>query len=162
MRSTQNVEDRFWEKVARSDGCWEWLGPKTRGYGTFHVLRDGVRRTVKAHRFAYELVKEQIPAGLEILHSCDNRGCVNPSHLSVGTRSDNMRDMVAKGRGNFAGRALLTHCVHGHEFTPDNIYWTKQGHRKCRECLLAGQRAAHLRKNPGITPRGPRIRNPTP
>lgn len=77
------------------------------GYGQIHL--NG--KTVYAHRVAYELAKGSIPEGMFILHSCDNRKCVNPDHLSVGTFDDNMADMVDKERqahGVKNGRAKLT------------------------------------------------------
>lgn len=85
---------RFWAKVdIRSDDeCWPWKGClSTQGYG-----RAGKREY--AHRLAYVLAHGAIPDGLEIMHSCDNRQCVNPHHLSVGTRRDNMVDAARKGR----------------------------------------------------------------
>src|SRR5258708_9493686 len=86
---------RFSEKVSVSDGCWEWTGYKaSNGYGRFMLRGDAVR----AHRACYEIYVGPIPEGMHVLHRCDNRGCVNPSHLFLGTHTDNMRDMEAKGR----------------------------------------------------------------
>jgi hypothetical protein len=99
-------EERFWEKVVRGDGCWEWLAKKNnKGYGMFGGRKvDGF---VLAHRVAYELTHGAIPKGRFVLHRCDNRGCVNPEHLFVGDYIDNVRDMHAKGRG----RAKITYAV---------------------------------------------------
>lgn len=90
------VYDRWLAKVEKTDDCWIWNGAaKETGYG---VLNDGTGRTIRAHRFAYEYFVGPIPNGLDVRHSCHNRRCVNPEHLSVGTRRDNMRDMVEAGR----------------------------------------------------------------
>jgi hypothetical protein len=95
---------RFWRSVgSRVAGeCWEWRGEASRnGYGRFILSRaGGKRRGTTAHRVAYMLAKGNIPAGRYVLHSCDNRLCVNPDHLSIGTHQDNMDDMHAKGRGS--------------------------------------------------------------
>jgi DNA-binding Xre family transcriptional regulator len=98
--STQKVdEQRFWSKVDRSGDCWLWTGARRPlGYGALKV--DG--HVLHAHRVAYELVYGEIPAELVVLHTCDNPPCVNPAHLRLGTRSDNTRDMYAKGR--YGGR----------------------------------------------------------
>lgn len=92
---------RFEEKFIPepNSGCWLWVAAITAsGYGNFKI--DGGFKG--AHRVSYELYKGTIPDGLQVLHRCDNRCCVNPDHLFVGTQSDNMYDKVAKGRDNHA------------------------------------------------------------
>lgn len=80
-------------------GCWLWKGQRHYlGYGSFSKSAGKARQHVTAHRWAYEIHKGPIPEGLFVMHSCDNRICVNPAHLSVGTHLDNMRDMQNKGR----------------------------------------------------------------
>jgi hypothetical protein len=96
---------RFWLHVNTADDCWLWNdGRRPDAYGSFH-RDDG--KMVGAHRFSYELANGPIPAGLHVLHSCDNPPCVNPAHLSVGTRLDNMRDMIRKGRARPRGRRYI-------------------------------------------------------
>jgi hypothetical protein len=76
-------------------GCWVWMGKVDRhGYG--RIFRDG--KEGFAHRFSWRQHRGEIPAGLGVLHRCDVTGCVNPDHLFLGTHTDNMRDMFAKGR----------------------------------------------------------------
>ena len=90
-------EERFWSYVSRSpekDGCWLWTGQVIRGYGSIKYLR----RPAGAHRVAWLLVKGEIPDGLFVCHDCDQRICVRPDHLFLGTTLDNMQDMVRKGR----------------------------------------------------------------
>ena len=77
-------------------GCWEFTGPRANyGYGKVGFA-DGMRA---AHRISWEHHNGPIPVGMLVLHRCDNPPCVNPEHLWIGTQADNMRDMVAKGRG---------------------------------------------------------------
>lgn len=92
------IEIRFWSKVENSSGadCWQWLGAaQPDGYGT--VWRKGGKR-VPAHRFSYALQHGPIPEGMIVCHRCDNKGCVNPSHLFLGTHKLNTDDMMSKGR----------------------------------------------------------------
>lgn len=92
----REIEARFWPKVAKGEGCWEWRAGKfPSGYGAF-CFRG--RKAARAHRVAWILTNGEIPAGLLVLHRCDNRACVRPDHLFLGTNDDNMRDMVEKGR----------------------------------------------------------------
>lgn len=102
------LEARFWRKVDRSagpDGCWPWTRGRTRGsYGRFSI-RHGEQEY--AHRVAWQLAHGPIPAGQQVLHSCDVRFragdvsyrlCCNERHLHLGTQAENLAEMVAKGR----------------------------------------------------------------
>ena len=89
------MEQRFWEKVLKTESCWIWVGCKQSGYGFIFGVGG-------AHRAAWKLLRGEIPDGMEVLHNCpggDNPACVNPAHLWLGTHADNMRDMKEKGRG---------------------------------------------------------------
>lgn len=81
---------------APDDGCWVWRRTRNnQGYGTFTIRG----KTFYAHRKAWEHAnRREIPVGMHVCHRCDNPACINPSHLFLGTRSDNMRDCVRKGR----------------------------------------------------------------
>ena len=90
-------EKRFWSRVIKTDGCWEWSGYTDKyGYGKITINN----KSVMAHRFSWELHNGPIPPGLFIIHSCDRCGCVNPEHLRPGTAKDNAGDMVSRNRNH--------------------------------------------------------------
>jgi len=91
------MADRFWGKTEKTETCWLWTDPLTaNGYGHFTPKR-GI--SMQAHRVAWELANGiPVPDGLWVLHHCDIRHCVNPAHLYAGTRADNVRDAVERGR----------------------------------------------------------------
>ena len=95
------IAKRFWAKVEKSDGCWLWSAARltANGYGISSIRG----RSVVAHRIAWELATgEAPPADLDVCHKCDVRNCVRPDHLFLGTRRENVQDMIEKGRGRWA------------------------------------------------------------
>lgn len=87
---------RFWSRIKKGPGCWEWQGSRTAaGYGQLQV-RKIHQQPLYAHRVAWELEHGPIPRGLHVLHKCDNPPCVR--HLFLGTAIDNAMDRVRKGR----------------------------------------------------------------
>ncbi len=114
--------------------CWEYTRGKNKaGYSVFYLKKN---KPIYGHRMSYSLFNENIDDGLVVMHSCDNRSCVNPLHLSQGTYKDNLQDMSLKGR-NFQSKK--THCRNGHEYTPENTFYFKtnkslQPWRRCLKC----------------------------
>ncbi len=96
-RRKETLKSRFEKYVIPepNTGCWLWTGFSGHcGYGRINIAR----KSKLAHRVSYELYKQKIPDGLCALHKCDTPACVNPNHIFIGTKADNIADMVKKGR----------------------------------------------------------------
>lgn len=141
---------KFWKNVQQSEGgCWVWMG--NRHYAGYGRLNWG-GKTSFAHRVAYIELVGDIPDGCELDHLCRAKGCCNPRHLEPVSHAENMRRSPFMHR-NFAAtweeRRERTHCIRGHEYTPENTKRQQKG-RICvtcrRETLNAWQRAKRVRE----------------
>jgi hypothetical protein len=145
---------RFWDKVkvASTLDCWEWAAAKDgNGYGRFSLAG----RNERAHRVAWQLAFGAIPAGLFVLHTCDNTSCVNDAHLYLGTKKDNAGDRESRNRGNHAvGKR------HGRHTHPGGTSGHKNGRAKLTEAQVedllrrhfgSGARKADLARTYGLS-----------
>lgn len=131
------VEQRFWEKVDRRgpNDCWEWQAYCDEdGYGKITVNRFPRR----AHRFSWQLAHGPIPNGAWVLHKCDNRPCVNPGHLYLGTAADNARDALQR-TGHYVGENAPTA-----KLTWDQV-------RQIRKRYAAGETRSSIASDYGVT-----------
>lgn len=133
-----SAEDAFFSRVVPNGDCWRWVGMKDgTGYGRY----DGAA----AHRWAYEFLRADIPAGLFLDHLCRNRWCVNPWHTEPVTNHVN----ILRGVSFSAVNARKTHCPQGHEYTPENtyLYGPRKAWRLCRSCQRQHNRTANQKRN---------------
>lgn len=125
---------RFWSKVQSGDEneCWNWMcGRLISGYGMFYLQR----KNLKSHRVAWALSNNDNPGDHLVCHRCDNPRCCNPAHLFLGSHSDNIQDMLAKNRGNFASGDR-----HGSRTRPESrATGDRNGSRTKPECIPRGE-----------------------
>jgi hypothetical protein len=134
--------DAFETRFNMGIGCWLWLGSYTiTGYGRLGRKELGRKETL-AHRLSYEMHIGPIPEGLVIDHLCRNRGCVNPDHLEAVTNEENIR----RGEWIPAKATSPTHCLHGHEYTPETLSISNRGERRCKECGRISARKSYAEK----------------
>lgn len=152
MRGKQEpLSVRFWRFVNKTEGCWIWAGGiDTAGYGFISFVKDGKGYHIRASRLAWMLAFGDIPAGLWVLHRCDNRRCVNPEHLFLGTRSDNMRDAYQKGRSSLQIPGVVPKGEAHH-----NAKLTEGEVREIRERAAGGEQQKALAVEYGVS--GPTI-----
>lgn len=124
-------------------GCWLWQGTiakvkwNERGFftGGYALCPRYRGRGMALHRVVWAIHKGPQPKKMDVCHTCDVRHCCNPEHLWLGTRSENLRDMVAKRRGPFGKKAAQTHCYLGHELAGENLILRNNGRsRWCKTC----------------------------
>jgi len=138
---TTNEQERFNLRVSKcgESECWEWTGAVDymTGYGKLR-WRNG---TSSAHRVAWMIRHGQIADGLYVCHKCDNKRCVNTSHMFLGTHADNMADMVAKG----INQPRQPFCRAGHDMAIHAIPHSSGTGRRCGKCLRQRQLESYHR-----------------
>ena len=132
IRNWRAPELRFWQRVNKTTGCWNWTGAiTTDGYGSFWVtIVPGVYQSMLAHRFSFMFHGGKLIEGLTIDHLCRNRKCVNPRHLEQVSSREN----ILRGLGRAAINSRKTKCLNGHPF--DGVFKKKRFCRICRSQYL--------------------------
>ncbi len=145
-RVKQSNVERFWKYVTKGseDECWEWHGCIKNDYGSFWIRDSGYKnggRMIASHRYSYMLANnpqndeawEEAFKKKILHHECENKLCVNPKHLaemdSFGRHTTDHHPTTPP-----AINKIKTHCIRGHEFTPENTAIDKNGKRKCKTC----------------------------
>lgn len=149
------TKERFFKKVvlSKETTCWTWVGSiqKPSGYGKIHHRSKSM---MLAHRMSWQIHFGAIPENKCVLHSCDNRSCVNPKHLFIGSYGDNANDMVSKGR--HGGQTKMV-CKNGHPFTTENTVFvlSNRNNSKVRQCRICNclRTQKHYRKTKQRLPR---------
>lgn len=130
-------------------GCWLWIGGIRKSKALDYGAMFAHGRQWVAHRLSWTLHHGPIPDGLLVCHTCDVSLCVNPSHLFLGTHTDNNHDCIKKNRRSYDVTGLRArhaaflarpHCLYGHPWTIDNTHYLPSGKRICRACARRRQK----------------------
>lgn len=130
--------------VNEKTGCWNWTKSiGNNGYGRISINN----KRQLAHRLSFKLHNGYLPNEMHVCHSCDNRKCINPKHLWLGTDKDNLRDMVKKGR-NKNQNSKKIFCKNGHKLSGENLKIIKREseHRTCIICEKDYGKKRYLKK----------------
>ena len=135
----RSLSARFWPKVHRRGlkDCWEWKASVNSVHGYGQIGYQG--SMLRAHRVAWMLVRGPIPKGLCVLHKCDNRKCVNPYHLWLGTLKDNTQDMMRKGRCGLVGDRHWAK-KHPEKLPHGDAHWTRRYPKKLSAVIRMRER----------------------
>lgn len=136
------VLERFLRKITVADsGCWEWITHRDKdGYGQFWAYG----KPVSAHRFIFGYYHGEIQKKMIIHHKCYNRACCNVSHLEQKTSKENTLD--SDSSNITAVNSRKTHCIRGHEFTPENMYIYENKQRHCKKCHVIRKRQQKMKR----------------
>ena len=98
------VTESFWERVTKTEHCWEWTGGKGhKGYGQVNAKKDGRKTILNAHKASYLLHIGPVADGMKVDHTCHNHGCVNPDHLRQVTNKQNLENRAGLPSNNTSG-----------------------------------------------------------
>ena len=140
--SLKTLAEKFWPKVKKTKGCWNWTATKMwNGYGV--IGHEG--KNVLAHRVAWFLECGEWPKQT-IDHLCRNRACVRVSHME----DISMKENILRGGGACAENARKVCCLRGHPLDGENLYMTGDGRRVCRACKRIHMRALRLRRKENV------------
>lgn len=128
------VKDRFYSKIRKGDvtGCWNWTASKRKARGGFVYGQFSLNGYPEwSHRASWIIHNNEIPNGMLVCHKCDNTLCVNPDHLFLGTQTDNIRDMISKGRDALIGENN-PHSIVNEKIVLEIRRYYKEGHKVSR------------------------------
>ena len=144
VRGQGGVHPPIADRIDATGDCWEWLGSHDKDGYAANVWYGGEGHG-RVHRFVWEALVGPIPEDKQMHHLCENKGCVNPDHLTVVTPKENTH---ASHLPPAAKNARKTHCPKGHPYSGENLYVAPAGDRMCRECRRQSDRDNYVSSGP--------------